>query len=101
VKPGYEINYSLMELRNHSRLIVRRQLFRNSGVVEVTAGGVYSSNYEVAIKSEQLAAKKYRLPQVMDALEKNNSVAGGGYIGKSQPILFYSEVMALQKHQRH
>lgn len=88
VKPGYEDRYSLMELRTIQDWIVRRQLSGIPGVVEVNSWGGLLKQYEVAIKSEQLAAKKISITQVMDALEKNNSVAGGGYIEKANQSYF-------------
>ncbi len=88
VKPGYEDRYSLMELRTIQDWIVRRQLSGIPGVVEVNSWGGLLKQYEVAIKTEQLAAKKISITQVMDALESNNSVAGGGYIEKANQSYF-------------
>ncbi|NBG64564.1 CusA/CzcA family heavy metal efflux RND transporter [Acidiluteibacter ferrifornacis] len=88
VKPGFEDRYTLMELRTIQDWIVRRQLSGIPGVVEVNSWGGLLKQYEVAIKSEQLAAKKITITQVMDALENNNSVAGGGYIEKANQSYF-------------
>ena len=88
VKPGYEDRYSITELRTIQDWIVKRQLSGIPGVVEVNTWGGFLKEYEVAIKPQQLNAMNITLSEIYDALEKNNSVAGGGYIEKNNQAFF-------------
>lgn len=88
VKPGFEDQYTTMELRTIQDWIVRRQLSGIPGVVEVNTWGGFLKQYEVAINPDKLRAMDISLTEVFDALEKNNSVAGGGYIEKDQQAYF-------------
>ncbi|WP_093304430.1 CusA/CzcA family heavy metal efflux RND transporter [Salegentibacter agarivorans] len=87
-KPGYENRYSAMELRTMQDWIVRRQLSGIPGVVEVNSWGGKLKQYEVAINTEKLMAINISTTDVFTALEKNNSVAGGGYIEKVNQAYF-------------
>ena len=87
-KPGYKDKYSPMELRTIQDWVVKRQLSGISGVVEVNTWGGYLKQYEVAINPEKLKSMNIEAIQIMDALEKNNSVAGGGYIEKTDESFF-------------
>ncbi|RSK41769.1 CusA/CzcA family heavy metal efflux RND transporter [Mangrovimonas spongiae] len=88
VKPGYEDQYTITELRTIQDWIVRRQLSGIPGVVEVNTWGGYLKQYEVAINPNKLNAMNITVSEIYDALEKNNSVAGGGYIEKSNEAYF-------------
>ncbi|NJY61584.1 CusA/CzcA family heavy metal efflux RND transporter [Salinimicrobium sp. CDJ15-81-2] len=88
VKPGYENRYSPTEIRTIQDWIVKRQLSGIPGVVEVNSWGGNLKQYEVAIKTEKLAAMDITAAEVFTALEKNNSVAGGGYIEKENQAYF-------------
>ena len=88
VKPGYENQYTPTELRTIQDWIVRRQLSGIPGVVEVNTWGGYLKQYEVAINPNQLNAMNISVTEIYDALEKNNSVAGGGYIEKTNETFF-------------
>ena len=88
VKPGYEERYSPTELRTIQDWIVRRQLSGIPGVVEVNTWGGFLKQYEVAIDPNKLNAMNISIAEVYDALEKNNSVAGGGYIEKTNETFF-------------
>lgn len=88
VKPGYEDKYSIAELRTIQDWVVRRQLSGISGVVEVNTWGGFLKQYEVAINPERLKAMQINLMQVYDALAKNNSIAGGSYIEKTNESFF-------------
>src|SRR5690606_29071926 len=79
-EPGYEYRYSPTELRTIQDWVVRRQLSGISGVVEVNSWGGNLKQYEVAINTEKLMAMNLTVTSIFDALEKNNSIAGGGYI---------------------
>ncbi len=88
VKPGYEDLYTPTEIRTIQDWIVKRQLSGIPGVVEVNSWGGNLKQYEVAIKTEKLAAMDITAAEVFTALEKNNSVAGGGYIEKANQAYF-------------
>jgi cobalt-zinc-cadmium resistance protein CzcA len=87
-KPGYDTVYSAMEMRTIQDWIVRRQLSGIPGVVEVNSWGGYLKQYEVAIDPAQLRAMNLSVSQIYEALERNNSVSGGGYIEKVNEAYF-------------
>jgi len=88
VKSGYEDQYSATDLRTIQDWIVKRQLSGIPGVVEVNTWGGFLKQYEVAINPKQLNAMNISISEIYDALEKNNSVAGGGYIEKNNKSFF-------------
>lgn len=88
VKPGYEDRYTTTELRTIQDWIVKRQLSGIPGVVEVNTWGGYLKQYEVSGDPKKLIAMNITMAEVYDALEKNNSVAGGGYIEKNNEAFF-------------
>ena len=87
-KPGFKDRYSPMELRTLQDWVVKRQLSGIPGVVEVNTWGGFLKQYEVALFPEKLKSMNITHSQVLDALEKNNSVAGGGYIEKANESYF-------------
>lgn len=88
VEPGYEDQYSITDLRTIQDWVVRRQLAGISGVVEVNTWGGFLKQYEVAINPERMRAMGLDIKTVFQALQQNNSVAGGGYIEKSNQSYF-------------
>ncbi len=88
VKPEFKNRYSIMELRTIQDWIVKRQLSGIPGVVEINTWGGYLKQYEVAISPEKLTAMKISVSEILNALEKNNSIAGGGYIEKNSQAYF-------------
>ena len=88
VKPGYENRYSATDLRTIQDWIVKRQLSGIPGVVEVNTWGGFLKQYEVAIDPQKLNAMNISISEIYEALEKNNSVAGGGYIEKNDQSYF-------------
>ncbi len=88
VKPGYKDRYSTAELRTIQDWIVKRQLSGIPGVVEINTWGGFLKQYEVAINPQKLKAMNIVLSDIYIALEKNNSVAGGGYIEKTNEAFF-------------
>ncbi len=88
VKPGYEDKYTTTELRTIQDWIVRRQLSGIPGVVEVNTWGGHLKQYEVAINTNKLNAMNITASEIFTALEKNNSVSGGGYIEKENQAYF-------------
>ena len=87
-EPGYENKYSVTDLRTIQDWIVKRQLSGIPGVVEVNTWGGYLKQYEVAINTEKLHAMNISAIDVYNALEKNNSIAGGSYIERINKAYF-------------
>ena len=87
-KEGYKDKYNATELRTIQDWIVKRQLSGIKGVVEVNTWGGFLKQYEVAINTATLHAMNITTADVFTALEKNNSIAGGGYIEKVNQAYF-------------
>ncbi|GAA5020685.1 acriflavine resistance protein B [Marivirga lumbricoides] len=88
VDSAYRNIYSLADVRTIQDWLVKRQLSGIPGVVEVNTWGGYLKQYEVAINPEKLRSLHISVAQTYSALEKNNSVAGGGYIEKTNQAYF-------------
>lgn len=88
VDAKYKDQYSLSDVRTIQDWVVKRQLSGIPGVVEVNTWGGYLKTYEVAVNPERLRAMDVSIFDVFTALEKNNSVAGGGYIEKINESYF-------------
>ncbi|MEP7231607.1 MAG: CusA/CzcA family heavy metal efflux RND transporter [Ginsengibacter sp.] len=87
-KKGSEKKYSAMDLREMQDWIVARQLYGIPGVAEVTAFGGISKQYEVAVNPIQLKAMNVTMPEIFEALKKNNQNTGGAYIDKKPNAYF-------------
>ncbi|MDP2724511.1 MAG: CusA/CzcA family heavy metal efflux RND transporter [Bacteroidales bacterium] len=87
-KPGYDTLYSTMDLRTIQDWIVKRQLSGISGVVEINTWGGFLKQYEVAVNPTKLQSMGISIGEIFQALENNNSVAGGGYIEKTNESYF-------------
>jgi cobalt-zinc-cadmium resistance protein CzcA len=88
VEPAYKEQYSVEDLRTIQDWIVKRQLSGIPGVVEINTWGGFLKQYEVAINTEKLNAMNITAQEVYTALEKNNTIAGGGYIEKVNQAFF-------------
>ena len=88
VKPEYKNQYSVEDLRTIQDWIVKRQLSGIPGVVEINTWGGFLKQYEVAINTEKLLAMNIAAQDIYSALEKNNSISGGGYIEKINQAYF-------------
>ena len=88
VKPGYEDQYSITDLRTIQDWVVRRNLSGIEGVIEVNTWGGYLKQYEVAINPERIKAMEVDLAAVYEVLQTNNSIAGGSYIEKTNESFF-------------
>lgn len=88
VKPEYKNRYSVADLRTIQDWIVKRQLSGIPGVVEINTWGGYLKQYEVAINPSRLKAMDITTGDLVNALEKNNSIAGGAYIEKVNQSYF-------------
>ncbi len=88
VKPAYKNQYTVTDLRTIQDWVVKRQLSGIKGVVEINTWGGYLKQYEVAINSAKLKGMNVTTTDVYTALEKNNSIAGGAYIEKTNQSYF-------------
>lgn len=88
VTPEHKDKYTLADLRTIQDWIVKRQLSGIPGVVEVNTWGGHLKQYEVAINTQKLNAMGITAGEIFTALEKNNSISGGGYIEKSNQAYF-------------
>lgn len=88
VDSAHRNEYSLSDVRTIQDWMIKRQLSGIPGVVEVNTWGGFLKQYEVAVNPEKLRSLNISVPQTFSALEKNNSIAGGGYIEKTNQTYF-------------
>ncbi|MDW7694720.1 CusA/CzcA family heavy metal efflux RND transporter [Flammeovirgaceae bacterium SG7u.111] len=88
VDSAHRKDYTLADVRTIQDWIVKRQLSGIPGVVEVNTWGGFLKQYEVALNPDKLRSLNLSVSQTFSALEKNNSVAGGGYIEKTNQAYF-------------
>jgi cobalt-zinc-cadmium resistance protein CzcA len=74
--------YSATDLRTIHDWNIRRQLMGVPGVTEVNAHGGFGKQYEVRLSPEKLHSYGLTLRDVYEAVTRNNSTVGGGYIEK-------------------
>lgn len=74
---------SPMELRTLQEWVIKPQLRTVSGVAEVNTSGGYEKQYEVQIDPQKMVSRGISLPQIVQAVEKNNANVGGGYIERN------------------
>jgi cobalt-zinc-cadmium resistance protein CzcA len=72
-------HYSLMDLRTLLDWTIKPQLRTVPGVIEVNSFGGLEKQYEVLIDPAKLVSYAIPLRDVFEALERNNSNAGGAY----------------------
>lgn len=87
-KKGYEEKYTATDLRTLQDWLVRTQLAGTVGVAEVSGWGGYVKQYEVALDNDKLNSLGLTIPEVYEALEKNNENTGGSYIEQQQNVYF-------------
>ncbi len=87
-KPGYEKKYSLTDLRTIQDWIIKRQMAGVQGLAEVSGWGGYVKQYEIALDNEKLNGMNITIPEIYDALEKNNQNTGGSYIEQQSNAYF-------------
>ena len=68
------------DLRTLQDWVIRPQLLRTPGVVEVNTIGGYVRQYHVTPHPDQLAAYGLTLDDVVESLIRNNSSTGAGYV---------------------
>jgi heavy metal efflux system protein len=73
-----------MKRRETLDFIVRPQLRTVPGLSEVNSFGGFEKQFQVLVDPRRLYARKLHLRDVMEALEKGNQNAGGGYLNKGQ-----------------
>ncbi|GAB4512610.1 MAG: CusA/CzcA family heavy metal efflux RND transporter [Allomuricauda sp.] len=88
VKPEFQDEYSLADLRTMQDWIVQRQMAMVPGVVEINAIGGKIKQYEVAVDPNELKAIGLTITDVFKALEANNRNTGGAYIEKNHQANF-------------
>ncbi len=81
---GFEDKYTAMDLRSMQDWIVSRQLIGTPGIAEVNSFGGFLKQYEVAVDPLRLKSMNITIPEIFEALEKNNENTGGAYIEKQQ-----------------
>lgn len=79
--PG-DTSFTQAELREVQDWIVKRQLLGTEGVAEINSFGGFEKQYHVHIQPDNLTNYDITLSEVYDAVVKNNSNVGGGYIEK-------------------
>lgn len=75
--------YTPEDLRTLQDWVIRPQLRNTPGVTEVNTIGGFERQYHVTPYPERLSAYGLTMADVIQALEKNNSNKGAGYIEKS------------------
>ncbi|MEZ5047414.1 MAG: CusA/CzcA family heavy metal efflux RND transporter [Chitinophagaceae bacterium] len=87
-KKGSEHKYNAKDLRTMQDWIVARQLNGTPGIAEVNSFGGELKQYEVSINPNRLKAMGVSIPDIFNALEKNNQNTGGAYIDKKPNAYF-------------
>ena len=80
---GAEKSYSPTELRTIQDWIIKPQLMNIPGVTEVNSIGGYVKNFQVSPDPQKLIAYGFSFRDVIEALSRNNSNIGAGYIEHS------------------
>lgn len=87
-KKGSEYKYNAKDLRTMQDWIVARQLNGTAGIAEVNSFGGELKQYEVSVNPNRLKAMGVSIPDIFNALEKNNQNTGGAYIDKKPNAYF-------------
>ena len=86
-KPGAKkrdgSSYTLTDLREIQDWVIKPRLKDVPGVVEVNSIGGFEKQYHVTPDPDRLVAFRLTFRDLVDALEKNNSNIGAGYIEKN------------------
>lgn len=75
-------SYTPTDLREIQDWVIKPQLRNVPGVTEINSIGGFAKEYQVAPLPERLAAYGLTLPEIVNALERNNANVGAGYIEK-------------------
>ncbi len=89
--------YSPMALRTLLEWDIGMRLRAVPGVVEVNIWGGEPQQFQVVVDPAKLLSFKLSIRQVFEALERNNAIAGGGYIERQrEQLLIRGEALATQ-----
>ncbi len=89
--------YSPMALRTMLEWDIGMKLRAVPGVVEVNIWGGEPQQFQVVVDPAKLLSFKLSLRQIFDALERNNAIAGGGYLERQrEQLLIRGEALATQ-----
>ncbi len=72
--------YSPTQLRTILEWQVAPQLRRTPGVTEINSMGGYYKSFEILVQPDQLTSFQLTIEDIVQAIERNNLTAGGGYI---------------------
>jgi cobalt-zinc-cadmium resistance protein CzcA len=87
--------YSPMALRTLLQWDIGMKLRAVPGVVEVNIWGGEPQQFHVIVDPSKLLSFKLSMKQVFDALQRNNAIAGGGYIEhQREQLLIRGEALA-------
>ncbi len=75
--------YSSTDLREIQDWIIKPQLRNVPGVTEINSIGGYEKQYQIAPNPERLSAYGLSMVDLVQAIERNNTNVGAGYIEKS------------------
>ncbi|PLC47925.1 CusA/CzcA family heavy metal efflux RND transporter [Pollutimonas subterranea] len=75
--------YTSTDLREIQDWVIKPQLRNVPGVTEINSIGGFTREYQVSPSIEQLESYGLSLPDVVAALEKNNTNVGAGYIERN------------------
>jgi heavy metal efflux system protein len=90
------VGYSQMALRTLLEWDIGMRLRTVAGVVEVNIWGGETQQYQVIVDPAKLLSFKLSLQQVFDALQRNNAIAGGGYIEhQHEQVVIRGEALAM------
>ncbi|HEX6565075.1 MAG TPA: CusA/CzcA family heavy metal efflux RND transporter [Chthoniobacterales bacterium] len=76
-------SYTLTDLREIQEWVIKPRLKNVPGVVEVNSIGGFEKQYHVTPYPDRLVAFRLTFEDLIDALKKNNSNIGAGYIEKN------------------
>ena len=89
--------YNAMALRTLLEWEIGMRLRAVPGVVEVNIWGGEPQQFQVVVDPAKLLSYKLSLRHVFEALERNNAIAGGGYIERQrEQLLIRGEALATQ-----
>lgn len=75
-----DTTYSDMQLRTIQDWIVKKQLLGTEGVAEVNSFGGFEQQYHILVNPDKLKSFDLTLREIYEAVIKNNSNVGGGFI---------------------
>jgi cobalt-zinc-cadmium resistance protein CzcA len=92
VKPGYENQYSLSDLRTIQDWVIKKQMTGMKGIVEVSSFGGFLKQYEVSVDPEKLASMNVTVDELLTVLGENNANTGASYMEKGPNALYIRSV---------